>query len=267
MLFQANVIINYSLQAVWIVLQLVVAMFLLYKMFKTKRYNLTPLILFFIFSSIRIIFLVIVPSLRPIYLVVVQFPSILLLIFTKLTFFKYKKSPFTLFLIILIIVRTIDFIVRLNFNISVPMTVDLSESNLIYYYYILFSISISYSLSHGWLGCVSIRYYWTLKSEQIAPWIKKRYHIIAISSFIYLFNIFPFFLFPYKNVDIYAFPNILYSYMLVGIIILYSFGMFIAWIMPKKLKSYFDKDFKPAEEKELSEQELMDRINRERKLS
>ena len=267
MLFQANVIINYSLQAVWIVLQLVVATFLLFKMFQTKRYNLTPLILFFVFSSIRIIFLVIVPSLRPIYLVLVQFPNILLLIFTKLTFFKYKKSSFILFLIILIIVRTIDFVVRLNFNISVPMTLELNESNLIYYYYILFSISISYLLSHGWLGFVSIRYYWSLKSEKIAPWIKKRYLFIAISSFVFILNIFIYFLFPYKNVDIYVFPNIVYSYILVGIVIFYSFGMFIAWIMPKKLKNYFDKDFQPVEEKELSEEELMDRINRERKLS
>jgi hypothetical protein len=147
------------------------------------------------------------------------------------------------------------------------MTLDLSESNLIYYYYILFSISVSNLISHGWLGYVSIRYYWSLKSEKVAPWIKKRYLLIAISSFIYILNIFLYFLFPYKNVDIYVFPNILISYTLVGIVIFYSFGMFIAWIMPKKLKFYFDRDFQPTEEKEFTEQELMERIKRERKLS
>ena len=267
MLFQVSIIINYSLQVVWIALQIIVAIFLLFKMLKTKRYNLLPLILFLIFSSVRIIFLVTVPALRPIYLVLVQFPNLLLVIFTKLTFFKYRKSPFTIFVLILIIVRTIDFIIRLNYNITVPMTSELSESNLLYYYYILFSISTSYLLSHGWLGFVSIRYYWTLRSERIAPWIKKRYLLIAISSLIYCLSIFIYYLFPYHNVDIYAYPNIIYSYILVGLTIFYSIGMFIAWIMPQKLKRYFDKDFQLGEEQEFTEEELMERINRERNIS
>ncbi|MFW9929342.1 MAG: hypothetical protein ACFFD1_08125, partial [Candidatus Thorarchaeota archaeon] len=258
---------NYSLQVVWIVLQLVVAIFLLVKMFKTKRYNLIPLILFLIFSSVRIIFLVTVPALRPIYLVLVQFPNLLLVIFTKLTFFRYRKSPFMIFVLILIFIRTVDFIIRLNFNITVPMTRELSESDLLYYYYILFSISISYLLSHGWLGFVSIRYYWTIRFENIAPWIRKRYRLIAISSLIYCFSIVIYFLFPYHDVDIYVFPNIIYSYILVGLTIFYSIGMFIAWIMPQKLKRYFDKDFQPSEEKEFTEEELMERINRERNIS
>jgi len=267
MLFQGIVIINYSLQVIWIVLQLLVAIFLLYKMFKTKRYNLLPLILFFILSSIRIVFLIIVPSLRPIYLVLVQFPSIFLIVFTKLIFYRYKKSPFKIFLITLIIVRTIDFIIRLNFNISIPMTTELSESNLIYYYYILFSISISYLLSHGWLGFISIRYYLSLRSEKIAEWLKKRYFLIGLSSFVYCINIFVYYLFPYTNVDIFDFPNVIYSYMLLGFTIFYSVGMFIAWIMPDKLKRYFDKNFQPIEETEFIEEELMERINRERKNS
>ena len=43
--------------------------------------------------------------------------------------------------------------------------------------------------------------------------------------------------------------------------------MFIAWIMPQKLKRYFDKDFQLGEEQEFTEEELMERINRERNIS
>jgi hypothetical protein len=55
--------------------------------------------------------------------------------------------------------------------------------------------------------------------------------------------------------------------MLLGFTIFYSVGMFIAWIMPDKLKRYFDKNFQPIEETEFIEEELMERINRERKNS
>ncbi len=264
MLFQVEIIFNYSLQVVWIVLQLVVAIFLLKKMLKTKRYNLVPLILFLIISSLRIFFIVIIPSLFPIYLLLIQFPNILLIIFTKLTFYKYKKSPFTILLLILIIVRSIDFIIRLNFNISIPMTYALNESDLIFYYYILFSITISFLLSHGWLGIISLRYYRSLKSENIEPWIKKRYYLISISSLAYALSIFIYYFIPHNVIGIYAFPNNIFSYIILGFTIFYSLCTFVAWVMPKKLKRYFNKDFQIIEEKELTEEELLERINKER---
>ena len=81
MLFQIVVIINYSLQLVWIGLQLIVAIFLLIKMLKTKSYNLIPLILFFVLNSARLIFFTIFPSLLIFFFILIQFPNILLLIF------------------------------------------------------------------------------------------------------------------------------------------------------------------------------------------
>ncbi|MFW9829240.1 MAG: hypothetical protein ACFFEY_16820 [Candidatus Thorarchaeota archaeon] len=232
-------------------------------MIKTKVYNLLPLILFFLITSLRLIFYALVPSLIIITLILNQFPNILLVIFTKLTFFKYKKSPFKIFLITLIIVRSIDFIIRLRFQISIPMTSSLDESNLIYYFYILFSITISFLFSHLWLGIIAMKYYYSLKSINIEPWIKKRYQLIGLSSIIYSLSILIYYFIPYNVVGLYAFPNVIYSYMILGFTIFYSICAFIAWIMPKRLRQFFNKDFKPLSEKEYSESELIEIINRE----
>ncbi|MFX1357723.1 MAG: hypothetical protein ACFFA8_10590 [Promethearchaeota archaeon] len=264
-MLQMDIFINYSLQLVWIVLQMIVAIFLFFKMIKTKSYNLSPLILFFVISSTRLIFLTIFPSLLILFLILVQFPNILLLIFTKLTFFKFKKSPFMIFLIILIVVRSIDFLIRLAFQISIPMTYYLEESNLVYYFYILFSITISFLLSHLWLGIVALKYYNSIKTVNIEPWVKKRYQLIGIGSTIYSISIFLYYFIPYNVIGAFTFPNIIYGYVIVVFTIFYSLCMFFAWIMPKKLKKYYNKNFERPSDKEYSEKELMEIINRELK--
>ena len=263
MLIQIIVVINYSLQGVWIVLQLIVATFLSIKVIKTKRYNIIPLILFFFISSLRIISFFMSPSFLIIFLIMVQFPNILLVIFTKLTFFKHKKSPFKVFLIILIIVRFFDFIIRINFQISIPMTYYLEESNLIFYYYILFSITISFLLSHLWLGITALRYYKIIKSSNIEPWIKLRYGLIGWGSFIYTFSIFLYYLIPYDIIGVFAFPNIVYGYIILGFTVCYSLSMYFAWIMPKCLKNRLNKDFQVIEEKEYEEDELLEIVKKE----
>ncbi|MFX1376369.1 MAG: hypothetical protein ACFFA0_11185 [Promethearchaeota archaeon] len=262
MLLQTVVIVNYIFQLVWIVLQLVVAGFLSVKMIKTKSYNLIPLILFFLISSLRILIYILPSSTLILSLFLIQLPNISLLIFTKLTFFRKKKSPFKIFLITLIIVRSLDFMIRLNFQISIPMTYPLDESNLIYYIYILFSITISFLLSHMWLGIVALKYYNSLKTINIDPWIKKRYQLIGLGSFVYSFSIFLYYFIPYNVPGAFVFPNIIYGYIVLVFTIYYSLCMFFAWIMPKRLKIFFDKDFTRPIDKEYSESELMDIIQK-----
>ena len=268
MFLQTVDIVNYSLQLVWIVLQLSVAIFLLVKMIKTKTYNLVPLILYFMLSSLRALFFGLSAFRQIVFLIIflAQFPSILLVIFTKLTFFKYKKSPFKILLIILIAVRSIDFIIRLNFQISIPMTYILDESNLIYYFYILFSITISIIFSHFWLGIVALKYYNSSKSLNIEPWVKKRYQLIGLGSFIYSFSILLYYSIPYNLIVPFSFPYIILSYIILGFTIFYSLCMFIAWIMPKSLKKFFNKDFKRPIDKVYSEKELMEVIDKELEL-
>ena len=233
-------------------------------MIKTKRYNLTPLILFFLLNSLRLVFYL-MPPLLIVFLVINQFGNVLLLIFVKLTFFKGRKSPFSFFLIGLVIVRFFDFLIRLNFQISIPMTYVLNESHLIFYFYILFSITYSFLVSHFWLGYVALRYYNSIKSASIEPWIKRRYQIIGLGSLIYGLSIFIYYLIPYDVIGTFSFPNIIYTYMILIFTLYYSLSMFIAWIMPNWLKKRFNKGFELIKDEEYSENELLDLIKRQLK--
>ena len=262
MLEQFAVVINCSFQLVWMILQLIVAIFLSIKMIKTKKYNLTPLILFFLLNSFRLIFYL-TPSLLIIFLVIIQFLDVLVVIFVKLTFFKGRKSLFPFFLVGLIIVRSFDFIIRLNFQISVPMTHILDVSNLIFYYYILFSITYTFLVSHFWLGYVSLKYYNSIKSASIEPWIKRRYQIIGFGSLLYGLSVFTIYLIPYNVIGTYIFPNIIYNYITLLFTLYYSLSMFIAWIMPNWLKKRFNKDFELIKDEEYSENELLDLIKQQ----
>ena len=143
------------------------------------------------------------------------------------------------------------------------MTYLLPESNLIYYIYILFSIGISLLLSHFWLGIVALKYYNTIKTAKIEPWIKKRYQIIGLGSLVYGLSMFLYFFMPYDVIGIFNYPNIIYSYLILSFTIFYSLCMFFAWIMPKWLKDRLNKDFQVIEEKEYEENELLELIKKE----
>ena len=143
------------------------------------------------------------------------------------------------------------------------MTYRLDGSDLIFYYFILFSITISFLLSHFWLAIVALNYYKSLKSIKVEPWVKKRYLLIGLSSLIYSFSILLYYFIPYDVVGVYVFPNIIYSYVILGFTIFYSLCMFVAWIMPKRLKKYYNKSFKLKVEKEYTENELLDLIKKQ----
>jgi len=265
MLLQMVVIVNYMFQLVWIALQLIVAIFLSVKMIKTKTYNLLPLILFFFTNSVRILFSQpsLFPALTIIYLILNDLLAIWLVIFAKLTFFKYKKSSFKILIIILITNNGIDYIIRLIFQITIPLTIYLDESFVTYYFVVLILFSISFLCSHLWLGITAIKYYNSIKSLNIEPWIKRRYQIIGLSSILYIFSIFIYYLFPSRVIDYFAFPYLIYGFIILGFTIFYSLCAFIAWVMPKSLKKFFNKDFKRPVEKEYDENELMELINKE----
>ena len=59
--------------------------------------------------------------------------------------------------------------------------------------------------------------------------------------------------------------NNLYSFIAFGIVatlaILFAICFAIAWLMPKKLKQYLNRKYNQLEEKDLSEEELLDLIH------
>jgi len=114
-----------------------------------------------------------------------------------------------------------------------------------------------------WLGIVALKYYRSLKTLNIKPWVKKRYQLIGLGSLIYSLSLFIYYFIPYNIVGAFVFPNIIYGYLLLTFTLFYSLCMFIGWIMPKPFKKLFNKDFKQPTDKEYSEKELIEIINKE----
>ena len=83
--------------------------------------------------------------------------------------------------------------------------------------------------------------------------------MIAIFSFIISFNNVPEFFQP-KGVN-WGNPNNIISLAIFGttaiLVIAFSIGFFIAWIMPNWIKKKINKNYQPSEDKEYTEEELM----------
>ena len=177
---------------------------------------------------------------------------VLLVIFTNLTFHKARKT----FLTKLILVGSIIFgIFAWSFD-SIRMTSQLT--------YILSRIFdfIQGSISLDWLAISCYLAYKNIKYLEIAPWIKVRYKITYIGSSIfslfYLILIFHPYDLPFGDTS-----TILgtITFGLTSILaISYSIAYALAWIMPNRVKKFYNRGYQPIEEEEMTEEELMKRI-------
>lgn len=239
--------------------QLITCIFLVIRTIKIKQLNLIPLTLFFFFNPLEIILILLVGS----SLVVNMFSNICLVIFTKYTFFREKKSPYMYLLISLIIVKVIDFVLKIYIPFSIPLNFVLSPPEVPYFYIYLIISSLSILLSYPWLGLVALKYYSSIKVKDVEPWIKTRYRLIGYSSLIMIINGGLYFLFP---IDTYSWEQ-LYPF-IVGLWItinttIFSVANLIAWIMPQWLKNYLNRNYKGTLDENLTEVEIMNKIREE----
>lgn len=181
----------------------------------------------------------------------------LIAFFTYLTFHKQKGDyRAKLFLYLLLIIT----FTRITFSI-----IRIIYINPTTFYFFLASINCHNFLVFYWLGCSSFSTYKRLRDHEIAPWIKMRYKIISEVSFFYPFHAILLFFIPW-NSD-FADPSNLLSLVQFVVTVIFSLifimGMIIAWIIPKKFKNYLNrkKEYKPSEDRDLSEEELMKLIN------
>jgi len=174
-------------------------------------------------------------------------------LFTYLTFHKQKvdySSKLILYLIVIISFARILFIIARTIYVG-PTT----------FYFLLVTINCHTFLVFFWLGWSSFSTYKRLRDHEIAPWIKMRYKIISVVSFFFPFHAISFFLIPWYS-D-WADPSNLLSFIQFAVTVILSLifiiGMIIAWVIPKKLKNYLNrkKGYKPSEDRDLSENELM----------
>ncbi len=239
--------------------QLITSIFLLIRMIKLKQFNLLFLVLFFFLNPLEIIFILIIGSSA----IINMLSNISLVIFTKYTFFKERKSPFLFLLFSLVIVKLSDFILKIFIPISIPLNIVLTPSEIPFFYLFLILTASSVLLSYLWLGLASLKYYKLIKVENIEPWIKKRYQILGYSSIIITLNSIIYLLFPPNTYDWEAiFPFTLGLLLTINTTI-FSLSNLIAWIMPQRLKNYLNKDYQGIVEEDLSEDELMKTIKKQ----
>ncbi len=187
---------------------------------------------------------------------------VLITVFTNLTFHREREN-------IACIVLTINILLAISMIFLKVITYLILKQITPFLYYLRIAIDIIFSfLTLGWISFSSLNAYNFLKHENIEPWIKMRYKVIGIVSLVLSFHAVPQIMIPW-NVSINDFNSIyvLLSYMIIIVeAVIFSFGYCIAWIMPERLKAYFNRSFTPSEETSFTkEEELIQHIKNQLK--
>ena len=236
---------------------LLIGIFIFYRMLKTRLFNLFGLAMFFIAYPLTFFSQFISPNL--IYPIVAESSLIFILIFVEETFYKGLKSPFLFLLLMIIILNIIDSAFRFQFGFKIPLTFSISSELVIPYYSFAFIVSSQITITMVWFLYSAFKSYRVINKLEIEPWIKKRYLIILASCFCFALNGVLVLVIPIEG----GYENLIITYTVATTIITFSFGNLIGWLMPQKLKNYFNKDFIKIREEILSESELLEKIKSE----
>ena len=231
--------------------------FLFYRMLKTKLFNLFGLAMFFILYGIqfmgRFLFPFIFAALYS------QLCLLFLIIFIKNTFYKDSKSFLPLIVIItFIVLKIFSTIIALLYNFKIPPSILINPSQFFIYYLYVTLIVLEVTIPSIWLACNALKIYRRLENYDIEPWVKKRYLLIAIPSLLFAASAIASYLMPLEGGFEATHPVV--SIFVASSFIIFSFGNLIAWIMPKKLKKYYNRNYEVPISEELSEKDLLDKI-------
>jgi hypothetical protein len=182
---------------------------------------------------------------------------ILLILFTNLTFHKERKI---LPSIVLIIIITLG-LVQIGFyfySVYGIWTLPL--------YYLRVALDFPYTfITFNWLAYSSLSAFIKVKSSQVEPWVKWRYKMVAFFSLIFSFHSLPEFFQPPGTT--WADTDNIISLLLFGItaslVVMFSLGFALAWIMPNRFRNYLNKNYSSIEDIEYREKELIDNIKKE----
>ena len=236
--------------------QLITAIFLLIRTIKIRQLNLIPLVLFFFLNPLEIILILLVGTSN----IVNMLSNISLLFFTKYTFYRDRKSSFTYLLVALIIVKVMDFTLKLFIPFSIPLNFVVTPSEVPYFYLYLALTSLSILLSYPWLGLAALKYYHSIKAREIEPWINIRYKLIGYSSLIITINCILYLLMPINTYDWEQLNSFFIGLLITIDTTIFSIANLFAWVMPKKLKIYFNRHFQSEIEEDLTEDEVMHKL-------
>ncbi len=173
-------------------------------------------------------------------------------IFTNMTFYKGRKSKAKVVLIVTVVLGIIQLIL---------MTLHIYFSINTYYFRVTLDVPYTF-LVFNWMAWSSYSAYQKIKNNNIQPWIKVRYKLVAFVSFILSFNNIPEYFQPKGTT--WGDPDNIISLAVFGttaiISVIFAFGFSLAWMMPNWLKKFFNRNYQLLDEKEYTEEELMNLI-------
>jgi len=244
-----------TFSAIYLCTLLAASIFLLYRGYQTRLYNLIFLSLSYLSAAISQIGSVLLDISLLLEIIILSLSFIFLVIFTNLTFHEDHK-PFTSRLILIITL--------INYFIQVYLAylVWIGTTTLVFFVYTLHMFFERFIVFY-WYGWSSYRTYIKLRSPNIEPWIIVRYKLISITAALFIIQSFILF-FQFWNIS-FGDPDGLQSDIIFGsssiIVIIASIGVILAWFMPNWFKSYLSKDYEPLIDKEYSEGEISGIIN------
>jgi hypothetical protein len=245
-----------------IVLSLCIAILLLLKTLKQKKmlslwlltafsFNVAVNYLFYLLGNLRDV-------LSPIEFSISTYTGIMLMtLFTKETFFKDVKNR--MFWIINI-VTTILFTINIITKLLTPY-----QNDILYYGVVNYTHAVFSTLGAFWFAWVSLKQYKFFKTQRIEPWIKKRYQIGGIAAISLgiigaknTFNFLAYALGSFENpMRLFTTLNLILTAIFT---VIFLVGSIIAWLMPQKLRKWFNRGYTKEEEKEMSEEEILREI-------
>ena len=255
-------IVIYSMGAVLLCMNLFIGSYLLIRIRKTGLSNIYWLSAYFFSTVIEFLLRMAYIAGRPV--VGVNFLSILyyiynlmghffLIFFVKFTFYTERRSAFALMLVSTIIAKILYVITYILTQIT--LSLELYDIGQCFAVFIIFYTSL-------WLSYASFSAYHRIKRSEISPWIKKRYLIVGISAILLAAQSFPTILTPYG----YTFDSPFMASLALIITLLniiFAILSLIAWVMPRKLKEYFNRGYFKTEDEELSEEQLLAQVKKQ----
>lgn len=252
-------IIIYLMGAFLFSMNLFIGSYLLIRIRRTGLSNIYWLSFYFFFTVIEFILRMVFAAGRPtvgvnliswIYYIFNLTGHFSLIFFVKSTFYTDRRSAFS-FVLISAIIAKIFYIIAYaitDFELSAEL-----------YYIVKGLATYMIFISSFWLSFASLSAYYKIKKSEISPWVKKRYLIVGISAVFLIAQSIPNFLMPYRV----SFESPLMATLTIIITIfniIFAILSLIAWVMPKRIKSYFNRDYSTSEDEDLSEEELLEQI-------
>jgi len=252
-------VIIFTMGAILFIINLFIGSYLLIRIRKTDLSNIYWLSFYFFFTVIEYLLRMVYAAGRPsvgvnsiswIYFIFNLTGHFSLIFFVKYTFYTDRKSSFSFILISVIITKI--------FNIVLYAITDI-ELSAVLYLSVQGSTTFIISITSFWLSYASLSAYHKIKRSEISPWVKKRYLIVGISAIFLAAQSFPIILFPYRA----SFESPLMATITILIVflnIIFAVLSLIAWVMPKKIKDYFNRNYSKSEDEDLSEEELLAQV-------